>query len=312
MEHKPTMEHKPVHNALLIVNPKARQGAEAQLDEGIAQLEQAGIKVERFASDGPEQSRQAVRERKHTLDLVIVGGGDGTISSMAGTLHECQLPLAVLPLGTANDLARSLGMTGELSEAFSVIEAGYRQRIDLGVVNEHYFFNVAHLGLGVKVTEELTEDVKKHWGVLSYLKAFVAALARVKQFKANLSVDGVHYRQRSIQMAIGNGRYYGGGNVVDEKTRIDDGKLSLYSLRPQTVWELLTLAPLLRDGRQRYNNRVFNVQARQIDINTGRKRMAIHADGEPVAHTPAKFYVLPRALEVLAPKPDEPEPHSDE
>ncbi|BFM19209.1 lipid kinase [Gilvimarinus japonicus] len=295
------MKAPQIRNALLIINPKARQGAEAQLDDGLARLEQAGISVERLASQGPEQSCQAVRERKDNLDLVIVGGGDGTISSMASTLYQCDLPLAVLPLGTANDLARSLGLTGALDEAFDVIVAGQRQRIDLGVVNKHYFFNVAHLGLGVQVSEELTDEVKKHWGVLSYLKAFFAALARVKQFKANMSVDGVHYRQRSIQMAIGNGRYYGGGNVVDEKTRIDDGKLSLYSLRPQTVWELLTLAPLLRDGRQRYNKRVFNVQAERIEITTGRKHMAIHADGEPVAQTPAHFSVVPQALEVLVP-----------
>ena len=77
----------------------------------------------------------------------------------------------------------------------------------------------------------------------------------------------------------------------------------MYSLRPQTVWDLLTLAPLLRDGRQRYNARVFNLQAESINVSTGRKVMAIHADGEPVTNTPAHFRVLPKALEILAPKP---------
>ncbi|WP_049722839.1 lipid kinase [Gilvimarinus polysaccharolyticus] len=297
------MQKNQIRNALLIVNPKARQGAEAQLDAGLERLEQAGIHVERLNSHSADTSRQAVFDRKSHLDLVIVGGGDGTISSMAGTLYQCDLPLAVLPLGTANDLARSLGLSTELAEAFETIALGRCQKIDLGVVNEHYFFNVAHLGLGVKVTEELTCEVKKQWGVFSYLKALFAALARVKQFKVNISADGVHYRQRSIQMAIGNGRYYGGGNVVDENSRIDDGKLSLYSLRPQTLWELLTLAPLLRDGKQHYNERVFNIQAKKIEIITGRKVMAIHADGEPVANTPAHFSVLPKALEVVVPRP---------
>jgi YegS/Rv2252/BmrU family lipid kinase len=297
------MQNSNIKTALLIINPNARQGAQAELDEGLERLAQAGITVERVASQSPEQSCQAVRERQNEVDLVIMGGGDGTISSMAATLYECELPLAVLPLGTANDLARSLGLTGELEQAFDTIIAGRRRRIDLGLVNNHYFFNVAHLGLGVKVTQELTDEVKKQWGVLSYLKAFFAALARVKQFKAHLVADGVRYRQRSIQMAVGNGRYYGGGNVIDEATRIDDGKLSLYSLRPQTVWELLTLAPLLRDGRQRYNKRVFHIQAEHIEITTGAKPMAIHADGEPVTQTPATFTVLPQALEVIVPAP---------
>jgi len=297
------MHNRPTRNVLLIINPKARQGAEAQLDAGLERLQQAGIHVERLNSQSPDESRQAVLQRKAQIDLVIIGGGDGTISSMASTLHECALPLGLLPLGTANDLARSLGVSDDLSEAFETIALGRCQRIDLGVVNGHYFFNVAHLGLGVKVTEELTDEVKKQWGVLSYLKALMAALARVKQFKAKISADGVRYRQRSIQMAIGNGRYYGGGNVIDDKTHIDDGKLSLYSLRPQTLWELLTLAPLLRDGRQHQHKRVFNVQAEQIEIATGRKSMAIHADGEPVTHTPAHFSVLSQALEVLVPGP---------
>lgn len=297
------MPTTPVNTALLIINPNSRQGAEAELDEGLARLAQAGITVVRVASQSPEQSVQAVREHRNNVDLVIMGGGDGTISSMAATLYECGLPLAVLPLGTANDLARSLGLTGGLEQAFDTIIAGRRQRIDLGVVNKHYFFNVAHLGLGVKVTQELTDELKKQWGVFSYLKAFFVALARVKQFKVRLVADGVHYRQRSIQMAVGNGRYYGGGNVIDEATRIDDGQLSLYSLRPQTVWELLTLAPLLRDGRQRYNRRVFYIQAKHIEITAGAKPMAIHADGEPVTQTPATFTVIPQALAVLMPAP---------
>jgi len=297
------MNRTDIRQALLIINPKARQCAGAQLDEGIAQLEQAGIAVERLVSSSPEESRQAVQGRKDQLDLVIVGGGDGTISSMAGTMHDSGLLLAILPLGTANDLARSLGLSGQLDEAFDVIVSGVRQSIDLGMVNDHYFFNVAHLGLGVQVTEELTDEVKKHWGVFSYLKAFFAALLRIKQFKVTITADDVPHCQRSIQIAVGNGRYYGGGNVIDENKRIDDGKLSLYSLRPQTVWELLTLAPLLRDGRQRYNERVFDLQAESITIETGRKVMAIHADGEPVTSTPAHFKVLPDALEILAPKP---------
>ncbi|MBU2885524.1 lipid kinase [Gilvimarinus agarilyticus] len=293
------MPKQPIERALLIVNPKARQCAEAELDAGIARLEQAGIKIEQYQSAGPEESRQAVLERKAALDLVIVGGGDGTISSMAGVLSECQLPLAVLPLGTANDLARSLGLTGELDNAFAAIEAGHRQFIDLGVVNGHYYFNVAHLGLGVKVTEELTDEVKKHWGVFSYLKALFAALARVKQFKVELKADGQWMKLRSIQLAVGNGRYYGGGNVVDEQCRINDGQLSLYSIRPQSLWELLALAPLLRDGKQRQADRVTLLRAKTIELITRPKEMEIHADGECVAKTPADFTLQRNALDVV-------------
>ncbi|UZJ44025.1 lipid kinase [Marinimicrobium sp. C6131] len=281
---------------LLIVNPGSRQGAEATLDEGVERLRDAGFEIEVYLSEGPEQSRRAVRERRERLDLVIMAGGDGTISSMAQTLYECRLPL-----GTANDLARTLGVPQELSAAFDVIAANQRRRIDLGVVNKHHFFNVANLGLGVQVTEELTDEVKKQWGVFSYLRAFFAALLRRRQFRVRLGVDGQCQKLRSIQLAVGNGRYYGGGNVIRDCASVDDGLLSLYSVRPLGVWELLTLAPLLREGQYDLDHRVVTARGRRIDIDTRPTGMSIHADGEPITATPAQFHCLPGALEVVAP-----------
>ncbi|MEX0741093.1 MAG: lipid kinase [Pseudohongiella sp.] len=291
--------------ALLIVNPKSRQGAEAELDEGLKRLEAKGMDVEYLVSHSAEESREAVKARKADIDLVIVGGGDGTISSMAGTLLECGLPLAILPLGTANDLARSLCIPDEIELAIEVIAANHRQRIDLGEVNGHYFFNVANMGLGVHVTEELTSEVKKRWGVFSYVRALIAAIMRHDQFHARLTVDGDKYRHRSMHLTVGNGRYYGGGNVINENARIDDGRLWLYSLRPLTSWEFLTLAPLLRSGQQNRDRRVFCAQAEEIEVSTGTRSMEIHADGEPVTQTPARFRILPKMLEVVAPAIDE-------
>ncbi|OFE14019.1 lipid kinase [Pseudohongiella acticola] len=299
------MERTQKTRALLIVNPKSRQGAEAELDLGLERLKQVGMEVEYLISHSPDESCTAVKERKADLNLVIVGGGDGTLSSMIKTLLECKLPLAILPLGTANDLARSLCIPEELELAFEIIAANHRQAVDVGEVNGHYFFNVANMGLGVHVTEELSSEDKKRWGVFSYAHALIAAIMRHDQFHARLTLNDKHYRVRSMHLAVGNGRYYGGGNVINENTHIDDGKLSLYSLRPLSTWEFITLAPLLRNGQQSRDRRVFCAQAEAIDIDTGKRRLAIHADGEPVCHTPARFRVLPKALEVVAPAIDE-------
>ncbi|WP_237055844.1 lipid kinase [Microbulbifer sediminum] len=292
------MPSAPTH-ALLVLNPKSRSGSSADLDAGLELLRDAGMKVEEVASSSPDETREIIRSRCGEFDLVIIGGGDGTISSAAGVLLECRLPLAILPLGTANDLARSLGIN-ELQQAFSTIAANNRRAIDLGEVNGHYFFNVANVGLGVMVTRQLTDEVKKRWGVFSYLRALGVALVRSGQFRARLLIDGNKTHLRSIQLAVGNGRFYGGGNVVDDDATIDDGLLNLYSLRPQRFWELLTLAPLLRGGRHDLARRVFNATGRQIELETVPAGMEVHADGEPVAQTPATFRVLPGALEVVA------------
>ena len=157
----------------------------------------------------------------------------------------------------------------------------------------------------MKVTEELTDEVKKRWGVFSYLKALFAALARSDRFSVNVKVDGHSHWMKSMHLAVGNGRFYGGGNVICEDAYVDDGQLSVYSLKPQKVWELLLLAPLLRTGSQQRNRRIFTARGREIEVWT-RRPMAIYADGEPVSDTPARFRICPAALEaIMAPPSDQ-------
>lgn len=283
--------------ALLLVNPASRRGADEDLQEGIAILEGAGIELIKRNPESREHLSQLIREYRDQVDFFIIGGGDGTISAAAQALYECDKPLAILPLGTANDLARSIGIPVRVADACRVIVDNHPRRIDLGVVNGQFFFNVAHIGLGVHITYELTPEIKKKWGVFSYLQAFFRALSRKRTFRLWLQVDDQNYRMRSIHVAVGNGRFYGGGNVVDERARIDSGQLYLYSLKPQSAWELMTLAPLLRGGKQRLVRRTFTAIGKRIRITTAHSQ-EIHADGEPAGFTPAVFEVLPGALTI--------------
>lgn len=290
--------------ALLIINPNSRSGGDVDIQEGIALLERSGFTLIQSVSGSAEETTQLIDRYCKQVDLVILGGGDGTISSAAAALYRHQLAFAVLPLGTANDLARSLGMTGTVPEAFQLIVDNHRSPMDLGVVNGHYFFNAANIGLGVRVTHELTPEIKKQWGVFSYLAAIFAALKKHRKFRATIVVDDQSYSVHSIQLAVGNGRYYGGGNIIDEHSTIDDGQLCLYSVPPLTLWELLSLAPLLRSGKQHLTKKIFTAAGRKIEIKTSRLR-EIHADGEPVGITPAQFEVIPEALHVIRPRPEQ-------
>jgi diacylglycerol kinase (ATP) len=297
---------KKVNTALLIINPKSRMGGDADLCAGIEQLEQAGIELIQTESSSAESVAQLIDVHQSDIDLVIIGGGDGTISAAAPALFRHKLPFAILPLGTANDLAHSLGMSKDLPDAFQNILANRRHKINLGMINDRFFFNAANIGLGVKVTRELTPELKKTWGVLSYLQAVLRAIRDNRSFKARLEIDGVPRRLRSIQIAVGNGRYYGGGNLIDERSTIGDGLLYLYSLPPLGILELLSLGPLLRWGKQRQARNTYNVSGRQIKISTWPSR-EIHADGEPAGKTPALFTVIPHALEVICPGPEQAE-----
>lgn len=289
--------------ALLILNGNSRNGANADIQEGLQLLENAGIRIIQKKSGSAKETAQLIQDYRKQIQLVILGGGDGTISSAAQALYNHKLAFAILPLGTANDLARSLGISNNLSDAFQIILDNHRSKINLGVINGHYFLNAAHIGLGVTVTHELTPDVKKKWGVLSYLKAALSAFKNNRSFHVSITVKGKTYQMHSIQLAVGNGRYYGGGNVIDEKSEIDDGLLCLYSLPPSTLWELLTQALLLRYGKHSQMQKTFTISGKHIEIKTRRVK-EIHADGEPVSKTPAIFEVIPQALEVIRPAPN--------
>ena len=288
-------------NALLIINPNSRSGAQASIEDGISLLQNAGFNIVQAESHSPQETLHLIEQYHPQIDTVIIGGGDGSIHSAAGALYRHKLTLAILPLGTANDLAKSLGIPPNIAAAFNIIAANNRSRMDLGMVGDHYFFNVANIGLGVDVTRELTAETKKKWGVFSYLKALITAFRNKHTFKAIIKINQKEYRMRSIQVAVGNGRYYGGGNSIDEHASIDDGLLNIYSLQPQTLWELLRQAPLLRSGRHREALKSFCATATRIDIHTIPSR-EVYADGEPVGKTPTVFKVIPQALTVIRPQ----------
>ena len=127
--------------ALLILNSSSRNGGDADIQQGLSLLENANITLIQKSPSSAEECRKIIAEHAKQVQLVILGGGDGTISSAVETLYQHKLPLAVLPLGTANDLARSLEIPTNLTEAFQTILDNHRSKIDLGVLNGHYFLN---------------------------------------------------------------------------------------------------------------------------------------------------------------------------
>lgn len=281
--------------ALLIANPGSRSADSPELANAAARLEEAGLRVRRVDSTSPEHARQAIALHAGRVELVILAGGDGTIHSAAPALVEHDLPFAVLPMGTANDLARSLSIPLKLEEAVDAIIAGNRTRIDLGRANGHYFFNAVNVGLGVTINHELTAEDKQRWGVFSYLKALFAGLKRQETFRATIEVDGKVHHLRSKQVAVGNGRFYGGGNVIDEEASINEGLLHVYSIAPKSFWELIRMAPFLRAGKSGESCHYFRASGRQIRLET-RTPMEVFTDGEQTSHTPLTLECIPGAL----------------
>ncbi|RUO34704.1 lipid kinase [Aliidiomarina soli] len=287
-----------MQHALLIVNPQSRNGQSEALNEAIDLLRSSGIEVDVCVSESASQMASRIADYHQQDGVVIVAGGDGTISSALESVYENQQSLAILPMGTANDLARSLGVPQDIVEAAQIIVDDKREQINLAKVNGKYFVNVAHVGLGVDVTHELTSETKKYFGVFAYLGAFISVFKRNKSFRVDIKADDWGCSVRAIHLAIGNGRYYGGGNIVDDDSTLLDGQLNLFCLKPQRWWQLLLLGANLRSGNLRTAERVICKTAKKISIKTSKPRQ-LHADGEFKTDTPAEFEVIPKAIEVI-------------
>lgn len=287
-------------NALLIVNRQSNQGKEAYA-ELTECLESQGISFEPADCDDPSQLSDLLVSRGKDFKRVILGGGDGTLNAGIRGLKETGLPLGIIPLGTANDLARSLGLPDDISGACEVITAGHLRSVDVGQVNEVFYFNVANIGFGTEVSRRVTAEAKKRWGVFGYLQGFADALQDYEPFRATISCDGEAHEVESLQIGVGNGRFYGGGTVVDESAAIDDSRLDLYSIKPDDFMRLLAMAPAFRQGRHRYHEAVLALHGECIEIETD-EPMDVNVDGEIMTETPAVFRVHPKAVKVYVPQ----------
>lgn len=293
-------------HALLIINPQSRNGQADALDEATERLKNSGMTVERCVTESVSHMVSCIEQYTEKDGIVIVAGGDGTISSALGAVYKSQHTLAILPMGTANDLARSLGVPQDVVAAAQVIVNNTQERINLSQVNEHYFVNVAHIGLGVEVTHELTSEMKKYFGVFAYLGAFTRVMRRNTSFKVTIKADNWSETMRASHLAVGNGRYYGGGNVVDDRSTLQDGQLALFCLKPIRWWRLLMLGINFRRGNLQQAERVVCKTARKISVNTAQPKR-IEADGEFKTNTPAEFEMIPDAISVIVgdmPVPD--------
>ena len=258
--------------ALLFANVASRQGA-MDLAPALEVLREGGVRV---LEERPPDVRQLgawILDHRGAADLVIVGGGDGTLNAAAEALVEAGLPLGILPLGTANDLARTLEIPLNPIGASQVIAEGGTHRIDLGRVNGKHFFNVASLALG------------QH-----------------QSFRAQIRCNAMPARVRTIQISVGNGRHYGGGMTIAADAAIDDGMLDVVSVAPQGLLELIVNLPAFRWGKhERAPRMVRHWRCCEIEIRTVRS-MPINTDGEVTTATPATIVVVPKAIQVYVPR----------
>jgi YegS/Rv2252/BmrU family lipid kinase len=293
--------------AALIVNTRSRSG-EQTFFEALDRLEELGVSLgATYAIRDPVRLPETVREVLHESSeyrLLILGGGDGSVSSVVDFLAHHHIVLGLLPLGTANDFARTLGIPADVEKACETIAGGKIVDVDLGLAGDNYYVNVASAGLGVGVTQALSPRLKRRIGALAYPTAAIRAFLGHEPFSARLTFpDGDHEPveyERLLQVAVGNGRFYGGGMVVAPQSGIDDRSLDVYAIEMGRHRDLFGVARYLKSGDFIRSESVGHFRTERVRLET-EPELPVNIDGEVVTRTPQDFSMAHNALRVLVP-----------
>ncbi|MGK2284592.1 YegS/Rv2252/BmrU family lipid kinase [Pedomonas sp. V897] len=295
------MSSQPVpREAVLIVNAHSRRG-EALFQEARDKLQAAGITLlDAHGVDDPARMPHLVRQAvRKGAPMVIVGGGDGTLSGTVDEVVNTGCVFAVLPLGTANSFARTLGIPLDLEEAIQCIATGQRRRIDLGMINDDYFVNAASIGLSPAIGKTIPPRLKKYLGRVGYLVWAARCFLDLKPFRVVIR-DGAHERRLwSTEVRILNGQFHGGVQLTDN-TDVDSGDIIIQVVtgrnRMSLILDWYAKFFSLRD----VNTHTEDIRCTEIMLDT-RPRRYISIDGEVLARTPARVRVAAAAIDVVAP-----------
>jgi YegS/Rv2252/BmrU family lipid kinase len=293
-----------VPKAAVIVNPTKHADLGRHRAEVAAELAKYGweepLWLETTAEDpGVGMAGRAVSER---ADLVFASGGDGTVRACAEGLRGTGVPLAILPVGTGNLLARNLKLPAVLSDAIRAGVEGETRAIDLGVLDGRPFAVIAGIGLDASMAHSTSDDAKSRIGWLAYAGGLVKHLGD-RPFQVTLCLDGrTTLRRRAMMVLVGNvGRLQGGLRLLPD-AEPDDGRLDILILAPRTPMDWLRVVGHVLTRSQRYDRRAERYTAAQVKMDL-HPAVLHECDGDPIGKaTSLTIEVDPKALTLRMPR----------
>jgi YegS/Rv2252/BmrU family lipid kinase len=291
---------KAERRAVLVVNTHSRRGRQLY---GAAKrlLVQQGYQLEaaypvRNPARMPEIVAAAVAQGHK---FIMVGGGDGSISSIVGALAHREVVLGILPLGTANSFARTLGIPLDLEEAVDVVLNGKVADIDLGRIDDHHFANAAAIGLPARIARSVPPVLKRWFGRGGYLLTAIVQIIRHRSFRCTLDCNGGVRHFDAVEVRIANGAYQG-GVLVAEEAHLESDDIVVHVIKGPSTWSLIRTwaRALLRAPPMSRDLEVLRCRHIVIDA---QPPQYVSIDGEAVMQTPIRAGVDRQALLLMVP-----------
>lgn len=296
-----------MNELLFIVNPVAGHGRSLRVFARLrAVLERVpGVRCVVWHTRGPGHARElAERAALEGYGRILAVGGDGTVHEALNGLMALspaargQIAFGVVPAGSGNDFARNTGIPRDAAALATLLASGPASPMDVGVVNGHYFANVAGVGFDAEVARQANRLPKFVPGALTYVFAALWTLSRYRNAAVRIVLDGETLERRVMLVAVGNGAGYGGGMRICPGARMDDGTFRVVVAGDLPKPSVLSLLPKVFSGRHVEHPLVEVYDARHVRIEAERP-LAVQADGEIVAASPLSLEVVPSAVRVI-------------
>lgn len=287
--------------ALFIVNNTAGRGRTRRVWPQMWRvLEREGRETAETAGPG-DATRIAHEAAAAGYDRVIAVGGDGTaMETAAGLAGQANAALGIVPTGAGCDFARSAGVPTDPLKAAEFALTADPVATDLATLGDEIFLNVAGVGFDAEVAAQDQRNRVRYssTGTIPYLRALLSVLRTYRPRPMQITADGFQIERRCLLVAVANAQYYGGGMRIAPTAQLADGYLDVLVAGDVSVVETLLLVPRLYSGGHLMHPKVQLLRCRTVEIQT-EQETAVHRDGELSGHTPARFAVLPGAVQVI-------------
>lgn len=289
--------------ALVVANPVAGRGKGVKVAQELVEgLRRLGAKTELHLTKGRGDARAWLRSLDHDVDLVVAVGGDGTVREVLDGLVDPEIPIAVLPLGTANVMAAELALPRDVDRALEIISAGATAAIDVASVNGHLSFLVTGVGIDGSTVREVEARRRGPITKWSYLPALLRALRVYRSPDLSVEIDGKSIKEPCSLVLVSNISHYGGFLRLDPKCRLDDGQFEVYLFRGKSIgrlaWHALRgFVGKLPGGKCEMR------RARHVRIHSD-PPTPYQVDGDFRGETPVEISVSDRQYHLVVPHPN--------
>lgn len=284
--------------AALVINTASRNGRRS-LEEVQVLLREAGLAITTYPITNPANlSTQVKKLVEGGVKLLLIGGGDGTISEIVDLIAYTEVTLGILPLGTANSFSRSLNIPPTLPEAVAIIAAGKTAQVDLGKINQDYFANAVSIGFASSIAHDIPDVLKHYLGTAAYAVQCLRNIRKLRPFQATFETSQEKRTLETFQIVIANGAFYGPASLVAKK-RLQSASLSIFTFKNSRPFHILRIWLRSLTGKKFSEQDTQLLEVRGEVTLTTVPPQEVSIDGEIKTKTPIRISIAPAALTVL-------------